>query len=76
MKLCGADIQVQKAAVSKNPNATSALTDSEAGTLVERSVLETSPELINQAEPEVLAEVNNGRSPYSELNGAIEEARG
>jgi len=65
-----------KATVSKNPNATSALTDSEAGTLVERNVLETSPKVINQAEPEVLAKVNNGRSPYSELNGAIGEARG
>jgi filamentous hemagglutinin len=38
--------------------------------------LETSPKVINQAEPEVLAKVNNGRSPYSELNGAIGEARG
>ncbi|WP_420066286.1 hemagglutinin repeat-containing protein [Pseudomonas amygdali] len=65
-----------KATVSKNPNATSALTDSEAGTLVERNVLETSPKAINQAEPEVLAKVNNGRSPYSELNGAVGEARG
>ncbi|MFJ7107897.1 hemagglutinin repeat-containing protein [Pseudomonas sp. NPDC098740] len=65
-----------KGTVSKNPNATSALTDSEAGTLVERNVLEASPKVINQAEPEVLAKVNNGRSPYSELNGAIGEARG
>ncbi|WP_240325775.1 DUF6861 domain-containing protein [Pseudomonas syringae] len=31
---------------------------------------------MNQAEPEVLAKVNSGRSPYSELNGAIGEARG
>lgn len=51
-----------KATVSKNPNATSALTGSEAGTLVERNVLEASPKVINQAEPEVLAKVNNGRS--------------
>lgn len=29
-----------------------------------------------QAEPDVLAKVSNGRSPYSELNGAIEEGRG
>ena len=71
-----APVKGAKATVSKNPNATSALTDSEAGTLVERNVLETSPKVINQAEPEVLAKVNNGRSPYSELNGAIGEARG
>lgn len=38
--------------------------------------METSSEVINKAEPEVLAKVNNGRSPYSELYGAIGEARG
>ncbi|KWU49529.1 hemagglutinin repeat-containing protein [Pseudomonas palleroniana] len=70
------NVETAKATVSKNPNAPSALTDSEAGTLVERNVLEASPKVINQAEPEVLAKVNNGRSPYSELNGAIGEARG
>ena len=43
---------------------------------MKRDVLETSLKLINQAEPEDLAKVNNGRSPYSELNGAIGEARG
>ncbi len=31
---------------------------------------------INQAEPKVIAKVNDGRAPYSELNGAIGEARG
>ncbi|AZF03126.1 filamentous hemagglutinin N-terminal domain-containing protein [Pseudomonas sp. R5-89-07] len=65
-----------KSAPIKNHNPTSDKTDSETGTLVERSVLETSPKVINQAEPEVLAKVNKGRSPYSELNGAIGEARG
>lgn len=65
-----------KATAAKNPNSTSALTDSESGTLVERNVLESSPKVINQAEPEILAKVNNGRSPYSEFNGAIGDARG
>lgn len=46
------------------------------GKLVERDFLEASPKIINQTDPEVLAKVNNGRSPYSELNGAIGEARG
>ena len=55
---------------------TSVLTASEAVTLVERNVLETSLKVINQAEPEVLTKVNNGRSPYFELNGAIGDARG
>ena len=32
--------------------------------------------VINQVEPEVIAKVNGGRAPYSELNGAIGEARG
>ncbi|MEX5596210.1 VENN motif pre-toxin domain-containing protein, partial [Pseudomonas orientalis] len=70
------NVETEKATISKNTDATSTRPGSEAGTLAERNVLETSTKIINQAEPEVLAKVNSGRSPYSELNGAIGEARG
>ena len=56
------EIAGAKGVVTKNPNATSALTDSEAGTLVERNVLEGSA---NNAAAEIGVPVSRSKNPLS-----------
>lgn len=65
-----------KAVVAKNEGMVAGHTDWETGVLVERNVIPQTPKPLVDAEVVTLAKVNYGRSPFSELNGAIGEARG
>ncbi|WP_421552935.1 hypothetical protein [Pseudomonas yamanorum] len=57
-----AELAGAKGVVTKKPNATSALTDSEAGTLVERNVLEAGA---NNAAAEIGVPVSRSKNPLS-----------
>jgi len=65
-----------KGAVVKNEGMVAGQADWEAGVLVERNVIPATPKPMVDADVVTLANVNYGRSPFSELNGAIGEARG
>lgn len=65
-----------KGVVAKNENAFGGQGDWETSVLVERNVIPATPKPMVDADVVTLANVNYGRSPFSELNGAIGEARG